>query len=168
MRWSPAAPLLALPIAVMVGCTKPDLDFGKLRLGMDKKEVIARVGQPTRTSVIQGFELFEYEAYDRYGALKVNERSSLVRFSNGRVDALGTREEVDPAKVPAGMLPAEPKAVDGPGTGKAASHPAIPAPAPFDLRTELEKLEKLKKDGLISEAEFQDLRQRALEKAKAQ
>jgi hypothetical protein len=159
MRWSPAAPLLALPIAAMVGCTKPDLDFGKLRIGMDKKEVIARVGQPTRTSVSQGFELFEYEAYDRYGALKVNERSSFVRFSNGRVDALGTREEVDPAKVPAGTLPTEPKA---------ASRPAVPASAPFDLRTELEKLEKLKKDGLISEAEFQDLRQRALEKAKAQ
>ncbi|WP_257313921.1 SHOCT domain-containing protein [Geothrix fuzhouensis] len=168
MRWSPAAFLIALPIAVMVGCTKPDLDFGKLRIGMDKKEVIARAGQPTRASVVQGFELFEYEAYDRYGALKVNERSSFVRFANGRVDALGTREEVDPAKVPAAKVPAEPKAGDGPGTTPASSRSAGPAPAPFDLRTELEKLDKLKKDGLISEAEFQDLRQRVLEKAKAQ
>jgi hypothetical protein len=40
--------------------------------------------------------------------------------------------------------------------------------AAFDLRTELEKLEKLKKDGLITEAEFKELRQRVLEKAKAQ
>lgn len=168
MRWSPAVPLLALPIVALVGCTKPDLDFGKLRIGMERKEVIARVGQPSRISVSQGFELFEYDAYDRYGAIKVNERSSFVRFWNGRVDALGTREEVDPAKVPAGTLPAAPKAGDGPGAGEVASRPAAPAPAPFDLRAELEKLGKLKKDGLISEAEFQDLRQRALEKAKAQ
>ncbi|WP_243317626.1 hypothetical protein [Geothrix paludis] len=160
MRWSPAAPLFALAVAAMVGCAKPDLDFGKLRLGMDRKEVIARAGQPSRTSMVNGFELFEYEAYDRYGALKVNERSSFVRFANGRVDALGTREEVDPAKVPAGRPAAEPKL----GAGAEAA-PAAPA---FDLRTELEKLEKLKKDGLISETEFKDLRQRLLEKAKAQ
>ncbi|MBK7294054.1 MAG: SHOCT domain-containing protein [Holophagaceae bacterium] len=36
------------------------------------------------------------------------------------------------------------------------------------MRTELEKLEKLKKDGLINEAEFQALRQKVLDKAKAQ
>jgi len=160
MHWSPAAPLFALAAAAMVGCAKPDLDFGKLRIGMDKKDVIARAGQPTRTSMVNGFELFEYEAYDRHGAIKVNERSSFVRFANGRVDALGTREEVDPAKVPASRPAAEAKLGASSGTG-----PAAPA---FDLRTELEKLEKLKKDGLISEAEFKDLRQRVLEKAKAQ
>lgn len=154
MRWSPI-PLFALALAATVGCTKPDLEFGKLRIGMDKKEVVARAGQPSRTSTVNGFELFEYEAYDRYGALKVNERSSFVRFSQGRVDAMGTREEVDPLKVPAGKAPAE-------TTRNEAAAPA------FDLRTELEKLEKLRKDGLISEAEFKDLRQRVLEKAKAQ
>ena len=159
MRWS-AAPLFALPILAMVGCAKPDLDFGKLRLGMDQKEVIARAGQPTRISTVQGFDLFEYEAYDRYGALKVNNRSSFVRFANGRADAIGTWEEVDPAKVPAGRVLEEPKR--GSGTG------AAPAASPFDLRLELEKLEKLRKDGLITEAEFKDLRQRVLEKAKAQ
>jgi hypothetical protein len=36
-----------------------------------------------------------------------------------------------------------------------------------DLRTELEKLEKMKKDGLISEAEFKVLRQKVIEKAEA-
>ena len=156
MRWFPAASLSALPIALMVGCAKPDLDFGKLRIGMDKKEVIARAGQPNRTSTLNGFELFEYEAYDRYGALKVNERSSFVRFVSGRADAMGTWEEVDPAKVPAAKPQPEAKAA------------GQPAPAAFDLHAELEKLERVRKDGLISEAEFKDLRQRILEKAKAQ
>ncbi len=163
MRWSPT-PLFALALAATVGCTKPDLEFGKLRIGMDKKEVVARAGQPSRTSTVNGFELFEYEAYDRYGALKVNERSSFVRFSQGRVDAMGTREEVDPMKVPAGKTPEEAKR--GEGAGAAAPAP-VPASA-FDLRTELEKLEKLKKDGLITETEYQELRQHALAKAKAQ
>jgi hypothetical protein len=41
-------------------------------------------------------------------------------------------------------------------------------PAAFELRTELEKLEKLKSDGLITEAEFKELRQKVIDKAKAQ
>lgn len=36
-------------------------------------------------------------------------------------------------------------------------------PAPFDLKTELEKLDNLKKSGLISESEFKELRQRAMD-----
>jgi hypothetical protein len=45
---------------------------------------------------------------------------------------------------------------------------AAPQPAAFDLRAELEKLEAMNKDGLISETEYKELRQRVLEKAKAQ
>lgn len=149
--------LFALPLAALVGCTKPDLEVGKLRLGMSKKEVVDRVGQPTRTTVVDGNDIFEYVAYDRYGAIKVNERSQFVRFVNGRVDLVGSQEDLATVK-PGTAQPAAPVAPPAAAT---------PQPAPsFDLRGELEKLEKLKKDGLISEAEYAALRQRVIEKAK--
>lgn len=153
------AALFLLPALLSVGCTRPDLDVSKLRVGMTKKEVVERVGSPKRvTEVNLTTELHEYEAYDRYGAIKINSRSQFVRFVNGRVEAVGTLEEL---KAGRSALHAE--------TTKAApaAQPVAPTPA-FDLRTELEKLEKLKKDGLISEAEFQELRRKVLDKAKAQ
>lgn len=155
MKPALAALLLVAPITLSLGCQKPDLDYGKLRAGMLKKEVVDRVGQPTRTSVQGALEIWEYEAYDRYGAMTVNHRSQFVRFVDGRVDFFGTKEELEATK------PSAARAVLG---GKEAA----PRPAAFDLRTELEKLEALKKEGLLSEAEYKDLRQRVLEKAKAQ
>ncbi|HEY3401503.1 MAG TPA: hypothetical protein VGK03_12825 [Geothrix sp.] len=168
MRRSFASLLLAIPVAVSVGCAKPDLDFVKIRLGMTKSDVIARLGKPTRTSVVNPFEIFEYEAYDRYGALIVNRRSQFIRFYEGRVESFGNIEDLDPTKPPARKKEADPQASpdkrEAPGTLKAAPSSATA----FDLRTELEKLEKIKKDGLITDAEFQELRQKVLEKAKAQ
>lgn len=161
MRRSFASLFLAIPVAVSVGCAKPDLDFVKIRLGMTKSDVIARLGKPTRTSVVNPFEIFEYEAYDRYGALIVNRRSQFIRFYEGKVESFGNIEDLDPTKPPARAKVADQQA--GPGRPEAA-----PSFTGFDLRTELEKLEKLKKDGLISEAEFKELRQKVLEKAKAQ
>lgn len=157
------AALFLLPALISVGCIKPDLDVTKLRVGMTKKEVVERVGSPKRvTEVNLTTELHEYEAYDRYGAIKINSRSQFVRFVDGRVEAVGTLEELKAGRsaLGAGAPMAAPAA--------AAAQPAVPAAPAFDLRTELEKLEKLKKDGLISEAEFQELRQKVMAKAKAQ
>lgn len=153
--------LLALPVLVSLGCAKPDLDFVKIRHGMTQKDIVARLGEPTRTTVAPPYDVFEYEAYDRYGALKVNQRSQFIRFLDGRVESFGNLEDLGTPKALSAKTPAAPAA---------APAPAAPAPPPaaFDLRGELEKLEKLKKDGLISEAEFQELRQRVLAKAKAQ
>jgi len=160
----PAAALVLLPALVSLGCTKPDLDVSKLRVGMTKKEVVERVGSPKRvTEVNLTTELHEYEAYDRYGAIKINSRSQFVRFVNGRVEAVGTLEELKAGRSALGA--GAPKAAPA---APAAAQPEVPAALAFDLRTELEKLEKLKKDGLISEAEFQELRQKVMAKAKAQ
>lgn len=159
-----AAALLLLPALLSLSCTKPDLDVSKLRVGMTKKEVVMRAGGPKRiTEVNLNTELHEYEAYERYGAIKINSRSKFVRFVDGRLEAVGTLEELQAGR---SALRAEaPKAAPA---MPATSQPAVPATPAFDLRTELEKLEKLKKDGLISDAEFQTLRQKVLDKAKAQ
>lgn len=149
--------LLAVPVALSISCKKPDLDYGKLRHGMTKKEVVDRAGQPTRTSVQGPLETWEYEAYDRYGAMAVNHRSHFVRFVDGRVDFFGTKEELEATK------PSAARATLG-----AKEKTAVPPPPAFDLRAELEKLEAMKKDGLLSETEYKELRLRVLEKAKAQ
>ena len=101
-----------------------------------------------------------------------------MRLVDGRVESFGDKKNLDPAKIPTGWADADPKPVTDPKPvvdpkpmvdPRPEPLPAKPAPAaPFDLRTELEKLEKLKKDGLITEVEFKELRQRALDKAKAQ
>jgi hypothetical protein len=156
-----AAALFLVPALLSLGCTKPDLDVSKLRIGMTKKEVLMRAGGPKRiTEVNLNTELHEYEAYERYGAIKINSRSKFVRFVDGKVEAVGTLEELNAGR--SALRPEAPKAA--PGTPASTQ----PAATIFDLRTELEKLEKLKKDGLINEAEFQALRQKVLDKAKAQ
>lgn len=161
MNRSLASLLLALPVAVSMGCQKPDIDFVKIRVGMTQADIVGRIGSPTRTSIVRpGVEVFEYEAYDRYGALIVNRRSQFVRFVNGRVESFGNLEDLNAAKPAA---PAEAKALPTRREEAAAAGAAA-----FDLRAELEKLERLKKDGLISESEFKELRQRVLDKAKAQ
>lgn len=163
-----AALILALPAVVSMGCTKPDLDVTKLRVGMTKKEVLERVGGPSKTTVANDTEVLEYEAYDRYGAIKINSRTQYVRLVNGRVDAFGTQEDLKAGRPSRRAQEARVKASPGGSEGAADMRGASPASSAFDLRTELEKLEKLKKDGLISEAEFQELRQKVMEKAKAQ
>ncbi len=167
MNRSLASLLLAVPIAVSIGCTKPDLDFERIRLGMTKNEVIARFGNPTRTSVVGNADLFEYEAYDHYGAMIINRRSQFVRFVNGRVEAYGKLEDLDAMKPASGTAEGGKKVgPDQGGESPRASAGASSSPI-SDLRTELEKLEKMKKDGLISEAEFKVLRQKVIEKAEA-
>ena len=166
MRRSTVVLLLTVPVAVALGCVRPDLDFAKIRLGMSKKEIIARIGEPTRTSVVNKADIFEYEAYDRYGAIKVNQRSQFIRFVDDKVDAFGNIEDLKAAKPAVGLV--SPKAVPNPREVAVSGWAAPATSTAFDLRTELEKLEKLKKDGLITEAEFAALRQKVMEKAKAQ
>ena len=163
-----AALMIAIPAAVSMGCTKPDLDVSKLRVGMTKKEVLERVGSPTRMTVTNDIEVDEYEAYERYGAIKINSRTQYVRFVDGRVVAFGTLEDLKAGRAARGA--AEARAKGGPEVREAATQvqPASPAGPAFDLRLELEKLEKMKKDGLITEAEFRELRQKVMDKARAQ
>ena len=160
MKPCAAAVMFILPVAGSLGCTRPDLDVTRLRAGMTKKEVLERTGSPSRMTVTNDTEVWEYEAYERYGAIKVNQRSRFVRFVRGQVDAFGTLEDLKAGRAAQG---AQAPAVKG-----GAPIPQAPAAPAFDLRSELEKLEKLKKDGLISEAEFQELRKKVLDKARAQ
>ncbi len=167
MRWFLAAPMLMVLVAVAMGCKRPDLDMSKIQVGLTKKEVIERVGGASRISVVNDSELHEYEAYDRYGAIKINSRSRFIRFVGGKVESFGTLEELKAGGPVRSSLVATP-ALGPAGRGTTGSGQAAPSSsAVFDLKVELEKLEQLKQSGLISEAEFKEFRQKNMDKARA-
>lgn len=171
MRWNRLSPLLAVPLVAIVGCNKPEVDFTLISLGMTKEEVIAKIGKPTRVSVQREMEYFEYEAYDKRGIagvgyVKEHFRFRYIRFYGGKVESFGEKGDFDTTKTPTSRVEVDKKvSIDSREEvigGKSS------APAPFDLKTELEKLDNLKKNGLITEAEFKELRQRAMDKARTQ
>jgi hypothetical protein len=125
----------------------------------------------TRVSVQGGTEYFEYESYDAHnrpfvGVVRDNYRTRYVRFIHGKVESFGNKGDFDTTKPPTTRVEVDKKvSIDSREEvigGKSSS------PASFDLKAELEKLDNLKKNGLISDTEFKELRQRAIDKAKAQ
>lgn len=176
-------------VALMgLGCSRPTFDIHRIQVGMSEDQAFATLGKPSLAIRQGNVRYLEYELFDQdkwFGVgPKENVQRFFVRLVDGRVESFGDKKHLDPAKIPTGWADADPKPVTDPkpmAEPKPMVEPkpvvepkpepltAKPAPAaPFDLRTELEKLEKLKKDGLITEVEFKELRQRALDKAKAQ
>jgi hypothetical protein len=151
-------------------------------VGQSEDQVFGTLGKPSLAIRQGNVRYLEYETFDQdkwFGVgRKENVQRFYVRLVDGRVESFGDKKSLDPAKIPTGWADADPRPVTDPKpilgskpTADPKPEPVAPKPAvapPFDLRNELEKLEKLKKDGLITEAEFKDLRQRALDKAKAQ
>jgi len=77
-----------------------------------------------------------------------------VRFINEKVESYGNMGDFDSTKDPRQVI------IDK--TDKI----TIDSVNKFDLATELAKLDKLKKDGLISAEDYEVLKKRAIEKAK--
>lgn len=152
---------------VLLACNKPEVDLTKISIGMTKEQVIAQLGKPTRVSVIAGLEYLEYEAYDSHqrpfvGTVRDNYRALFVRIINGKVDAFGKKGDFDTTKNPTSDININQKVTTKTDSGVS---PEIPK---FDLASELKKLEQMKKDGLLTQQEYEALRQRAIDKAKAQ
>ena len=175
MNFNKALVPMVMVALVGLGCAKPSFDINRVQVGQSEDQVFMALGKPTLAIRQGNVRYLEYETFDQdkwFGVpQKENVQRFFVRLVDGRVESFGDRKNLDPAKIPTGWADADPKPVTDP---KPLTEPKLepvvskPAAAPFDLRTELEKLEKLKKDGLITEAEFKELRQRALDKAKAQ
>ena len=194
MKFNKTLVPIVLVALVGLGCASPTFDINRMQVGMSEDQAFGTLGKPSLAIRQGNVRYLEYETFDQdkwFGVgRKENVQRFFVRLVDGRVESYGDKKNLDPAKIPTGWADADPK----PGTDqkpvvdpkpmvdpkplfeprpladpKPATLSAKPAAlAPFDLRTELEKLEKLKKDGLISETEFKELRQRALDKARAQ
>ena len=153
----------------MVSCSKPEVDLTRVSIGMTKDEVTKNLGKPTRVSVQGRLEFFEYEAYDAASigpatGIKHNFRHLYVRFIDGKVESFGQKGDFDSTKNPTTEQKIDLKITGGATTGSSAA----PAVEKFDLAAELKKLEQMKKEGLLKPEEYDALRQRAIDKAKAQ
>ena len=175
MRQFVAPSLLAL---ALLGCAEPSFKPERIQLGMTEEQVLGLMGKPTATTQLEHARILDYETFDQdrwFGAgRKENIKVFSVRLVEGRVSSAGPKGEASTA-LPAALAAPAPVAKPLAAPVQVATPVAAPAVAPtppvpssgtFDLRTELEKLEKLKQDGLISAAEYQDLRQNVLKKAK--
>jgi outer membrane protein assembly factor BamE (lipoprotein component of BamABCDE complex) len=160
------APILVM--SALTGCfrDKPEVDLTRVSVGMEKQEVLSKLGKPTRVAVQGTIEYLEYEAYENSGwdwQGKRNYRWMFVRLVNGRVESFGRKGDFDSTKNPTTDLNINQRI-----ESKSTTTANTTSPTQFDLKAELEKLEKMRKDGLITEQEHQQLRQRAIDKAKVQ
>ena len=172
MRPFPSPSVLAVSLMALIGCSEPTLKFDQVRAGMTEEQVAGIMGKPVTATQQGNAKYLEYETYDQdrwFGTgrnEKENDQWFFVRMVDGKVESFGKKGDMVPTKIPAPKAEVGPKISLDKREEVVSGRPA--APVPFDLRTELEKLEKLKKDGLITESEFNELRQRVLDKATAQ
>ena len=150
-------PLLAVSTLTFLGCSVPAAKpaFGSTaRPGMTEAQVLAKLGEPVEV-VEKGRVKYLGFATPEMGGMIVRKNESnlfYVRLVDGRFNAYTKGADLSFVPGPEVQVPVEPAK-------------AAPAPA-MDLRVELERINKLKADGLINEDEYQQLRKRLIEKAK--
>ena len=142
--------LLVVPIILMVGCGTPSPKFDRISLGMTKEQVKAVIGKPDAVSTQGKTEYWNYRETAVWP-----EVMWFVRFIDGKVESFGQKGDFDSTKDPTQKI-----IIDK--TDKI----TMDSVTKFDLATELAKLEKLKKDGLITAEDYELLKKRAIEKAK--
>lgn len=160
-------PILATAgLLAFLGCSqpvgKPKLLTGPVRSGMTEDQVLSRLGEPDKVVENGRVKYLGFPTPEIDGNVYRANHGVLywVRFVDGRFESFTKGTDLSyvpdsPAPVPAPVVAPVP-----------ASAPAPVQALPIDLRVELERLGKLKADGLINEEEFQALRKRVIEKAK--
>jgi hypothetical protein len=143
--------LLVVPIVMIVGCTiRPN--FEMISVGWSKEQVRAALGKPDTIATQGKTEYWNYQVLlDGY----LPGPWHFVRFIDGKVESFGQKGDFDSTKDPTQKI-----IIDK--TDKI----TMDSVSKFDLATELAKLDKLKKDGLITAEDYELLKKRAIEKAK--
>ena len=145
--------LLVVPIVMIVGCyTTPPPRFDRINIGMTKDQVKGILGQPRQTAAKGTSEYWEYAATWELGTPYA---WYFVRFINDKVESYGNMGDFDSTQDPTQKI-----IIDK------TDNITKDSVTKFDLATELAKLDKLKKDGLISAEDYEVLKKRAIEKAK--
>jgi len=145
-----------------LGCsqalTKPKVLTGPVHSGMTEEQVVSRLGEPDKVLEKGRVKYLGFPTTE-VGSSSIRQNHEdlcWVRLVDGRFESFTKGTDLsyvpgDPAPVPVVVAPVPPPQVQA---------------LPFDLRAELERLGKLKADGLITEDEYQALRKRVIEKAK--
>ena len=146
---------------LLLNCSPVNVDDQlRMQLGMSRSEVIAILGKPIEIKVSGKSE---YLMYSGRPAGRIAPfpgeiwQDYFYRFIDGRLESFGKMGDFDSTKDPTQKV-----IIDK--TDKVTIDK--PSRESFDLATELAKLDKLKKDGLITAEDYELLKKRAIEKAK--
>lgn len=138
--------LIALTLLI-VGCATPS-KMNSVQLGMSKAEVIAVMGEPSSASAQGSSEYLNYNLYDTFDdMLGSTPTQYYVRLINGEVESYGTTGDFDSTR---------------PATIRVETDENIKVDENSDLYAELRKLKELHEDGILSDAEYEELKQRAI------
>jgi hypothetical protein len=157
-------PAVSLACLLLIGCAQPKPEFGNIGAGMSEAEVVQKLGKPSTIAMQGQTKYLEYESWDVdpwYGN-RINFQVFFVRIINGHVESFGRRGDFNSTKNPTNDININQK-IDTTSSQGTKTQPQ----EAFDLQNELSKLEKIKKDGLITDSEYQQIRQRLIDKAKA-
>src|SRR6476661_3743939 len=75
-------------LLTLVSCTRSGQDFGAVKQGMTKNEVIAAAGQPSKKSNIGIAELWTYSANDRTVVFRKDTVYQIMTSAEARTDSL--------------------------------------------------------------------------------
>ena len=140
--------LIGIFVAVMlVGCATSG-KINTVSLGMTKSEVIAAMGDPVSVSAQAGAEYLNYKLSETDDdAFRGWTTPYYVRLVNGIVESYGRMGDFDSTK---------------PTTVRLETDENVNINEDSDLYTELRKLKELHDEGILTDAEYQDLKQKAI------
>jgi len=143
-----SAVLLVCMLLALAACTEPSVKMNQVQIGMSKAEVIHLLGQPQSTSAQANIEyLTYYLSPDTSG----HEQPYMVRIVDSKVESFGRFIQ---------LLDVYNRPVSGTtplGTGA-----VMPYSMNTDVVTQLQQLKALKDQGVLTDEEFQRVKQRLL------
>lgn len=154
---------ISLVTILALGCAKAKPTLQSIQPGMTEDAVIEQIGEPASVALHGQAKIYRYESWDMdFYHHRTNIQEFYVRFVNGVVESFGRMGDFDSTKNPTSDININHKM-----TTKAEGD-AVLKSSRFDLADELKKLDQMKKDGLLTQQEYESLRQRVIDKAKAQ
>lgn len=134
-------------VVLLFGCATSS-KISAVQLGMTKEEVISVMGAPVSVSAKGETEYFNYALSENsdqafYGITK----PYYVRLVDGKVDSFGRTGDFDSTQ---------------PTTVRVESDANMKVGDDADLYTELRKLKQLKDEGILSDTEYEELKQKAI------
>jgi outer membrane protein assembly factor BamE (lipoprotein component of BamABCDE complex) len=142
-------PIILMAAISFAGCAvlyKSHSVMNQLKVGMTKAEAVAILGEPKHTSANENIEYLSYTLRD--GVVR---EQYYVRIVNGKVNSFGRPGDFDSTKPPTVRIEKDEKA-----SIKIEEKPV--------LYNELQKLNALKEQGLMTEEEFESKRKELLKK----
>jgi outer membrane protein assembly factor BamE (lipoprotein component of BamABCDE complex) len=134
----------------------PTSRLNKISVGMTKEQVIAAIGEPVSKAAQGGAEVFRYHLSTPEQMMWTGGHNEYyVRFVEGRVESFGRMGDFDSTKNPT---------IEVRTDSNVQSDSKVKIDDSGDLYTELKKLDELKKQGIITEQEFETQKKKLLDR----